>query len=129
MESSEQRLTRLMDEIGMIYLQSKSKEDQTLQKKLENYQNGTLLLSEAKKLLDELQNDVSTIDTSKISKSQITHAKKYIELLSAPNLNFTEVMRITTELKKMAAGIPTTTNVNDNVEKEVIIYEEQDIEA
>ena len=127
MENSEKRLVQLMSDISLIYVLSK--EDQSLQKKFEHYQNANVLIPEAKKLIDDLQSEVYNLDMSKVDKSHTPNAKKLADLLTTPNLNFKEVAYIVKELKQMANGLPTTANVNDNMEKEVVIYEEQDVDA
>ena len=124
MENSEKRLVELMDEIGYIYVQSKN--EQSLQKKLENYQNGMLLIDEAKKKLDDLQGEIVSLNMINGDKTLMANMKKLEELLS-PNLNFKEVMYIVAELKKIANGLPTTANINNNTQNEVVIYEEENV--
>lgn len=127
MENSDQRLVELMKDISLIYVEAKDK--QTLQKKLESYTNGTTLINEAEQLLESLQNQIANLDMAKADKSQISNANKLIELLSTPNLNFKEVMGMIQQLRQISAGLPNTSHITDNMEKDVVIYEERDVDA
>ena len=124
MENSDQRLTGLMSDISLIYLESKEK--QTLQKKLENYTNGMTLINEAKQAIESLQTQVANLDMGNADKTQIANANRLIEILSTPNLNFKEVMNIVQQLRQISAGLPNAPKITNNTEKEVI-YEMQDV--
>ena len=84
----------------------------------------TKLATEAKDLIDLLKIEISNLDTSKVGKTQQSNIKKLEELLSCPNLNYDELMKIVQQFRSISAGLPTTTEIKDNVEKEVMIYDE-----
>lgn len=124
METSK-RLNDIMSEIKLIYLECQEKNKVSLQKKYENYNKSVLLINEAKQLIDSLQKEITSLDTSKADKSQVCNANKLIDLLSVPNLNFAELLDITKELKNICAGLPNMAQVINNVAEE-IMYEETD---
>ena len=122
METYEQKLISLISEIDLIYIESKRK--LPLTKKYENYNKIILLVGEAKKLIDLMQIEISNLDTSKVNKSQDSNLDRLIELLSLPNLNFTNLMAIDEQFRSISAGLPVSAEINDNVEKEVMIYDD-----
>jgi hypothetical protein len=114
-----------MSEISMICIDSQKK--LTLEKKLENYTKGTLLISEANELIEKLQNEITNMDTSKINKTNFGKVNEYIDLLSVNNPNFDEVLYIIEQFRAINSGLPVTAQINDNIEQEVI-YEEHEVE-
>ena len=88
--------------------------------------------AEASQLIENLQNQISKLDTIKADNPRIEKINCFIDLLTNGNLDFDETMNIINELCAISAGIPTTTQIFDNIEQEVIyeevIYEEQDVE-
>lgn len=127
MEICEEKLAKIMTDINLLYVNSRN--ESSLQKKLENYQNSLVLITEAKNLIDNLHDGIANLDVSKADPSQIKNANKLIQMLNTPNLNFKELLYVTNELKKIAMGLPSEPKVNDNTEQETFIYEEQNVDA
>lgn len=126
MENSE-KLAKLMRDIGLLYLDAKK--DTSLQKKLECYENGKVMINEAKTLMDLLHKEINDLDLSNVDKAKTGNAKTLVELLNMPNLNFREVLDISLSLKQIASGLPANVEKIDNMEKEVVVYEEQNIDT
>jgi len=95
---------------------------------LENYNKGIILIGEAKQLIDSLQKEINSLDTSNMAPSQTGDVNRLISLLEIPSLNFREVMTIVQELRSISAGVKTASNVTNNIEGQVI-YEEQDVDT
>jgi len=128
--SNERRLNDIIVEIQKIYLESR--ETKLVSKKYENYNIGTKLINEAKELIENLQKEINImcdtnnnpIGSTNNSNMQINRLNEYIDLLSHPNLNFSEVMHIIGELKAINGNLPTKPKINENIEKEVFYVEE-----
>lgn len=118
------RLNKLITDIELIYLEATSSSKQPLKKKLEQYNQGMILLREAKPLVDALQNEITNLDLSKADLSQMDQASRLIKLMSVPNLKFQEILPIVKQLKEISTGVPQHAIVNDHIEKEAILYEE-----
>ena len=126
MENSEKKLLGLINEINLIYLAAQDK--QTLQTKLKNYNNSLTLLANAKQLIDSLQNEITQMDSSGVDKTKMNSVNHLIDIMDNMSTKFSEVVNVVQDLKKIKNGLPITSNVHDNMEKEVVIYEEQDID-
>ncbi|MEM0354088.1 MAG: hypothetical protein QXW79_00765 [Thermoplasmata archaeon] len=121
MEQSEQRLLNLMDEISLIYIEGQ--ESQTLQKKMENYNRGMKLISEAKEILNSIQKDIANLDSTKFDSSHVNNINHFLDLLSNPSPKLTELIYIIKYLKNVEASLPTSIQVNDHVEK--VLFEKK----
>ena len=125
--SNYRKLEKVMNQISFIHIESRKK--QTFEKKLEHYTQCTILINEALKLIDEMKNQITNIDSlgTKADNLQIESMHKWIDLLNNDaQLNFDEIIHIVEQLNCIATGIPTTTQLNDNIDQEVI-YEEQEV--
>lgn len=122
MENSSKKLQDIMSQIQIIYMDSKQKI--TFEKKLENYEKANLYINEAVQLIEKLQNDINNINNTKTDPAQIARVNQFIDMLSMNNPKFEEVLYIVQQLRAINAGLPTTTQITDNVEQE-IIYDEQ----
>lgn len=118
METSNKRLDNIMSQITLIYIDSQKKI--SLEKKLENYNKGNLLISEALHLIEKMQTDITNLAPSTVNKSQINKIGLYLEMLSMPNPKFDEIMYIIEQLTGVNSGLSTSTQIIDNVEQEVI---------
>lgn len=120
METSK-RLDKLIEQISAIYIESRNK--QTLEKRLENYTQANLLITEANKLINDIQNFVVTLDMNKEDNSHIGKINEFIDMLSNNHLNFNETLSIVNQLMIISSGLPSDTQIQDNIQQEVI-YEE-----
>lgn len=124
METSSKRLSKIISEISLICIDSQKK--LPLEKKLENYTKGNLLIGEATQLLEKMQNEITNIDTNKINKVNFAKIGELIDLLSTNNPRFDEVVYIVEHLRAISSELPITAQTNDNIDQEVI-YEEHEI--
>ena len=70
---------------------------------------------------------ISNIDSKKVDPSQEGNLNKFIDILSL-GTDFDETLYIADRLMSISAGIPSVTEIVDNVEKEVI-YEENEVDG
>ena len=122
-DSASKRLNQIINDISGIYADSTRKI--TFKKKLENYATVSVLITEATRLIENLQEQITALDTSTANVDHIDRINEYCDLLTR-NINFDETMHITRELFAISLGIPTTSDIFDNIEDE-IIYEEQEV--
>lgn len=122
--SNSKKLSKVMSQITTLHIESRKK--QTFEKKLENYTCCVQLINEATKLMDDMQNQISKLDTSNVDKSHLGKINGYIDLLTNNALNFDEIIYIIEQLIAISNNLPMTTQIYDNIEQE-IIYEEQEI--
>ncbi|XWV24965.1 hypothetical protein QJ856_gp0814 [Tupanvirus deep ocean] len=127
METSSKRLNGIMEEIALISIdtQNLGKKPLQMEKKLQNYTKGNLLIDEATQLIEKLEQEIQNIDFSKADKSQINKVNEYIDLLQRTNPRFDEVMYIVEQLKAISSGLPLTTEIHDNIEQEVVHEHEE----
>lgn len=118
METSSKRLNNIMAQISMISIESQKK--LTLEKKLENYTKGSLLINEATQLIEKMQDDIKNLDTSKIDKLNMVKINEFIKLLTTSNPNFDEVLFIVEQLRALSSDLPKITEITDNVDREII---------
>ena len=124
MATSSKRLSDIMSEITMICVDSQNLKNRAgLEKKMEYYTKGNLLIDEATQLLTKLENDIARLDTTNADISQINRVNDLIDMLSEKNPRFDEVLYIVEQLRAISAGLPATMEFVDNIEKE-IIYDE-----
>lgn len=116
------RLNRIMDEISIISIDSQilGKKPQQMEKKLQNYIKGNLLIDEASQLIEKLENDVKKINITKIDRTQINDIDKYIDLLEISNPHFNEILYIIETLYANSVSLPTSMQITDNVDQEII---------
>ena len=121
----ETRLVDLIDQITLIYTDYDN--NNTSSKKIISYNKCMVLITEAKKLIEEIKIEVSDVDKNiQPTTKQLNRLNILIELLQISNLNVNELMQIIKELLVMKNNIPTTTTIIDNVEKEVL-YDEYEL--
>ncbi|XWV26215.1 hypothetical protein QJ857_gp0861 [Tupanvirus soda lake] len=127
METSSKRLNSIMDEIALISIdtQNLGKKPLQMEKKLQNYTKGNILIEEATQLIEKLEQEIQNMDFSKADKSQINKVNEYIDILQRTNPRFDEVMYIVEQLKAISAGLPVTTEIHDHIENEVIHEHEE----
>ena len=135
METSEQRLNQLLAEISVMCLESKDK--LSLEKKFQIYNKSNILISEASKLIEAMEKEISNIDTSKVDNTQMDKAHQFIDLLSSGCLNFDQIIYVVQQLKLISIGLPCRPKITDHIDRDIIkitdhidrdiIYEEQDI--
>lgn len=128
-ESSCKRLGKIMQEAWLIYTNSRG--NLTYSKKKENKEKLCILFNEATLLFEKLQAEITSIDTTtdqftKADASLVNKVNEYNDLLSK-NTNFDETMQILQELFSINSGIPSKSEIFDNVEDE-IMYEIQEVE-
>lgn len=110
-----------MDDISLIYIEGQ--ESQSLQKKMENYNRGIKLISEAKEILNSMQKDIANLAPDKFDSSHVNNINHFVDLLSNPGLKLGELIYIVNYLKQVNASLPTTIQINDHVEK--ILFEKK----
>ena len=125
--TNEQRLNSKLDEIALIYANYNKNAKPVEQ--IENYTKCGILITEAKRLIEELK--IEIINMEKISKKasveEMKQARNLIELCQLPGLNFSQLKQIIESLRELHNGIPTTAIINEGVEEE-IIYDEVDVD-
>jgi hypothetical protein len=126
--TSSKQLYDIMNEIRMIYIDSQNfgKKGVLLEKKLQNYTKGNLLIDQADQLIEKLEHDVQNLDMTKADKSNISKVKEYVDLLSRTNPRFDEILHMVEQLRAISAGLPKTAEAFDNIDQEVI-YEEFEV--
>ena len=124
MASSEQRLIEIISQVKVIYLDAKNK---NFSQRLENYRKCNLLVEEASRLIDNLQNEITNMDLRKATREQIQQSEKSVEFLTIPNLRFDEAMYVMKDLRSVELGLPFNPEIIDHIEKQVV-YEEQEVE-
>jgi len=126
METSEKRLNKIMSQIQMIYLDSQnSPKDKNMEKKIENYNKSSLLIGEASNLIDSLQKEISTMDTTNASRPEIERANQLVDMLTNSNPRFDEILHIVQQLRSISEGIPNSAKIIDNINNEIIHIEEE----
>jgi|SRR5271154_1926912 len=125
MENSEHKLNDLMSQIMCIYTESMS--EKTLEKKFANYNQVNILITETKKLIDELLNEVKNININISDPTKISNINELISILDVEP-NFGETMHVIKEFHKIMNSLPHISTINDNIEKDVI-YEEQIVDT
>ena len=115
-----------MNEIQMVHIDSHNlgKKPRQLEKKLQNHAQGTLLIDEADQLINALEHEIQNLSMVKADKSLIAKVNEFNDLLSRTNPKFDEVMYIVEQMRAIDAGLPTSTEILDGIEQE-IIYEEE----
>jgi len=125
MESTEQKLNDYMSQISCIYAESIN--EKTLEKKFATHNQVNILITEAKKLIDELLNEIKNINVNISDSTKIANINELISILDvAPN--FSETMYVVHEFHKIMNSLPQISTINDNIEKDVI-YEEQIVDT
>jgi len=121
----ERRLVDLIDQTTLIYTDYDN--NNTPSKKIISYNKCMVLITEAKKLIEEIKIEVNDVDKNiQPTTKQMNRLNTLIELLQISNLNVNELMQIIEELLVMKNNIPTTVTIIDNVEKEVL-YDEYEL--
>lgn len=123
-ENSEQKLVKLINAINIIYIDSNKKSN--LKSKLENYRKANILINEANNVIDQIQKDVQDIDISKIDRASNVNIDIFKDIINNGNPNIREVVYAIGQLKSIFTGIPSTQEIINHVDREVI-YEEVDI--
>lgn len=126
MEETDSRLTSLMTSINLLYIECQEK--RTLPKKVEAYSKGMAMINEAKILIEALQNEIIRLDTMKVDPKQMGQIDKLIDIVSLPGISFPELMGAVIQFKQISSGLPTEPQVTDHIEKQSVIYEEDDLE-
>ncbi len=125
MENSEQKLNEYMTQITSIY--DESVNEKILEKKFANYNQITILVTESKKLIDELLNEIKNIDVNISDTTKIANINELVSVLDGKP-NFSETMYVVNEFQKIMNSLPQLSTINDNIEKDVI-YEEQIVDT
>lgn len=125
MENSEQKLNEYMTQITSIYAESVN--EKILEKKFANYNQITILVTESKKLIDELLNEIKNIDVNISDTTKIANINELVSVLDGKP-NFSETMYVVNEFQKIMNSLPQLSTINDNIEKDVI-YEEQIVDT
>lgn len=122
METFNEKLGKIIADIELLYIDSKNvpKTPSSTEKKYQNYLKGSILIEEATRLLDKLQEEIIKLDTSEVEPSQVIRIHEYLELLSKPGLSFDNVLQIVQDLKSISKGLPVGTKVYDHIEKEIV---------
>lgn len=119
METMNKRLDNVMREIQTIYVDSIDKRQ--LEKKLESYKKGSVLISEAMDLIKRMQNEISNLTETDIDNLQESRIDEFIDLLSSDDVNFDEVLYIINQLFAIRSKQPVITEVFDNINNDVKI--------
>jgi hypothetical protein len=120
MTTTYKRLSDLQTEIADIY-KVYQLENMALSKRIELYNKATMMITEARKLLADLKNEIAATDVTKsVTKNDIANMNKWTDMMSYPNLNFDELLEMVNNIKMISNGLPTTAKIIDNVEHEVI---------
>lgn len=110
------QLLNIICEVQRIYIDSKEK--QPIAKKMENRNKGDILITEAKKLIDVLQNEISKMDSNTINKNRPSEVDRLIELASVPNINFKEVIYIINKLRAYNVATSENPQITDHIEND-----------
>jgi len=119
------KLNSIINEMELMKIDS-CDEKISLQKKTEFYNRSIFLLTEAKKLFDELDQIIligqkkSDINNDKLNITQIENS---IGLLSKKNASVTEICNIIEKLWGLKQNIPTSGEIIDNVETHAVCEE------
>jgi len=128
-ETNSKRLARIEDELSLIYINSR--ENLSFEKKLESYSQANSFNEEGSRIIDNLQAEISSLTFNDLNPKEnapvisINKINEYIDLLSN-NINFDEAMHIAKEFYAISLGIPTCSEIIDDINEEVI-YEEQEV--
>jgi hypothetical protein len=120
MATTSKRLENILSDLSVICVESQR--HTTLKQKFVNREKAQILVREATELLDNLQEEIKKFDEKNVNSGQLN---RYIDLLTN-NSNFDETLYVVNMLRSINAGVPTKSEITNNVEQEVI-YEEQDI--
>ncbi len=128
METSSKKLEKNLKEIDMILIDAHNsgKFPVQLEKKLQNYKKGTLLIEETVQLIEDMKEEIKNLDITKADKTQNSKINELIDLLSIPNQKFDQVLYLVEQLRAICAGIPTSSKIHDITDQEVI-YEELEV--
>jgi hypothetical protein len=118
--SIERQLSDLITQIEVIFTDYNN--NNTLSKKITSYKKCDILLKEARKLIEELKIEIINLDkiTTLPTRDQSEKAKVLVDLLQIPSTNFDAVISIVKDLKAIHNGIPTSAEIIENVESEVV---------
>lgn len=112
------RLARINNDIMLTYTESKKK--QSFEKKFENYTMCNQLISEANKILDEMQNQISRLDVDNLNVSHLEKINEYSDFLECNNPDFEQVLYITEQLISILNDLPNKCQIHDNIEQDVV---------
>lgn len=123
--STSKKLSRMMNEITAIYIESKGK--LSIEKKWQNYNKGCILIGEADELIQKLQNDIANLNINiKETDTLIENLDQFVDLLKSDKISFDQVMYIAEQLEIANKVIPNNANIIDGVEHEVF-YEDEEV--
>jgi len=130
--SDSQRLNHIITQVKTIAIDSHNHnhKNKNLSKKLEDYNKTNILITEASRLIEKLENEIMAMNNvSATNDPQIgNNIQEFIDLLSDSTINFDENMYIIEQLKLINAGLPTTTQIIDNVQQDQsFVYEAEEL--
>lgn len=124
MENTELKLNGLIADIKALQLESM--ETKHMHKKHENYNKGALLIAEAKKCLDKLQEEIKNLQLVDVSKNDVRMIDQLIDLLDVPNPKITEILYVVTQLKSFESIMPTKAHITNDIQNEIIHIDQND---
>ena len=118
-------LNKILSQITALHIESRK--PQSLEIKMEQSSQCSVLVHEASKIIDEMQYQITKLDTpTNIENIDVNKIDHFLELLENNNLNFNETLYIAEQLLGCTSKLPIDTQVIEHNEKEVI-YEEQNV--
>jgi hypothetical protein len=118
-------LNDLLTQINVIYAESKTKSDMSVEKTISNYNQGSKCIDLASQLLSKIQSEINSMDLTHVN--NVVHQSKInnmIDILENPKLSLPEALRILTDLKKLRSEVETTTTIISNVKQDEVLLEE-----
>lgn len=128
METNEQKLNALINNITINY--ANMNDISTSKTKIQKYTECCQMITMAKKLIEELKIEIINMDSNKekVTREQMSEAKKLNELLQLPGLNFDMLKQIIESLKSMQNSIPTEVTITSNLENEIHVEDFDEID-
>lgn len=118
------KLDGIINEMSLIYVNSLKK--LSMSKKMEYYQKSIILIDEATKLFDEIENKISNLDTVALNQTNNLKLENLNNLLYKNGCTFSEASFVIEQLLAMDKNLPKHSEIIDNMEKQGM-YEEYDI--
>lgn len=125
-ETTEQRLLLIMGKINTIHIDT-LKQNLSMSQKLQNYHQSDILISEASDLLDKLQSQLDNIQIKNIDKSKHTRINEMLQLINVQNPSFNIILSSLEELESIASGLPTESEIINNINNDKVIYIEENV--
>lgn len=115
MEESIRRFDEIILKLEELILESSNSKH--LHKKYNNYKEATVLISEAKNILDVTRNELNNMKPENFSK--IKNTNEIIDLLSISG-NFSVILKLVGQLKNIMDNFPSRVNFSEDMQNDII---------